>query len=148
MRLPNVSYERGRRAWVVLRPDGSRKAFAAGADGRRAATEHAVSVLSPPAAAAAAAIVERFPYLWARAWEAAAIVATAPIVWTGAGWIVPSAAGEGEYTVSADDDVLTCDCQDYTGWGAPPVTLGQRTCKHILAVTIARQTHEKEVKRT
>lgn len=132
--LPAINYNRSTRVYEVLdQTTGELETFPA--KQRLAAEQYAIAMSNPRLVRIIRdELLEKRPFLEARAWKAAAIVVNDDVALTD-GLYVAYVRGSGDtYAIGHDAGLLTCTCADFTGFGAPVVdTRGQRLCKHILA---------------
>lgn len=134
-------YNRSGRQWEVTtgrdEQTNERKLeiFPAGDMGKRQAYRLAIFVKSPSAYALASKTAKDNPALESRAWRAAELVAEGMVKLDVPGVLaqVEGSDEAGAYNIVIADGQFACDCQDWTGFTAPPLSEGQRVCKHLLA---------------
>lgn len=134
--FPTVTYNRSIRVYQVPHPDtGEIAEFPAGC--KAEAERWAIAAANPRLARIVRdEVLARHPYLESRAWKAAAYlledrVTPAPDDPLYFAYVT----GNGNtYALRHEDDLMSCTCSDYAGFGAPLVAEnGQRLCCHLIS---------------
>jgi len=133
--FPTITYDRSARQYRVQdTTTGEIEVFPAGC--KIEAQRYAVAMSNPRLTRIIREeLLEKRPFLEARAWKAAEIVLNDDVAPADGLYFAYVAGSNDTYALGHDaDGLMTCTCPDFTGFGAPIVdTRGQRLCKHLLA---------------
>lgn len=139
--LPTIDYDRSARLYRVTdQTTGEVETFPA--KHRTEAEIYALAMSNPRLVRIVRdELLEKRPFLQSRAWKAAAIVEAGGVALVD-GLHFAYVQGEGDtYALGHDEDnLMTCTCGDFTGFGAPiAASNGQRLCKHLLAYQLRQR---------
>lgn len=136
----NLHYNPSARVYNWTNPlSGEIMSFPAKAKGE--ATKFIISLLHPKLYQAVTRLIDKQPQLERVAWKAVDIVINDGVELRGDGRLlamVASSDGLGRYAVEVDSGFYSCQCEHWTSFAAPVTESGNRYCKHILAMYLAR----------
>lgn len=141
-----IDFDRSEKVYKWTEPTSGEVLTApAGAMGKAQLFQAAVTLLEPDLVSAAARVIEKHPQLERATWKAVEIVANGGVELRYDGRVeamVVASDGLGRYAVENFDGYYTCQCEHFTSMAAPITEQGNRYCKHIISMYLARITRE------